>query len=220
MLTSARVLKVLKSTVLTLVKVTIITTTLAAFSEAALAACPGGKRFCLRFSGTPNNSVDFLDFDLDISILDSNPRPDEGLFQGAILEATYKTFDPPCTTGSSGNFSGCTLIQTLSFGSGSLISTRKPDGLIQYKSSVLTDGSNSLEFAFFTTSSAPDSLNIDLNETIRATSFLNAPFPDEVSNGVPLPFTVTEVPEPSTGLILGAGISGAILFLKRRQQSN
>lgn len=218
MMRSIMGLRILKVVVPVLVGATTVVAAVALFPETADAACPGGRRFCLRFSGSPNNSVSFLDFDLDPSVLDTNPRPDEGLFRGAILGATYRTFNPSCPTGNLGDFSGCNLIESLSFGSGDLISTRRPSGLVQYKSSPLVDNSNSLEFAFFTSSSDPDSLNLDLDEPIRATSFLNAPFPNDVSESVPLPFSVSEVPEPTTGLILGVGVSGAMLFWKRRKQ--
>jgi len=186
---------------------------------------------CPRLSGSPNAGEFRLDFDIDFSDLNSST----GFFPDVIQNAKYTA----CINGA-GLSSGCPTF-SLFFEPSYLISSLLPStdskfpGGTSYETIVNDRNSNFLKFTLFLPleDSANDPLHslVDLNQFLNvkklvllSSSSLNNPLPPSSGGAQTIPLVSapeqpTNVPENPTSVLLGAGIMGAILVLKRLGRS-
>jgi hypothetical protein len=187
---------------------------------------------CPKFSGSPNSDVFTLDFDIDFSNLYSST----GLFPDVIQNAKYTACTPPVL----GLSRGCPTF-SLFFNPSYLIASSLPNddfrfpGGTVYETLVSDQTPNFLKFSIFLPSSAKhDPLHslLDLQQSVDkekmvqlSSSSLNNPSAPSSGGVQPIRLTdttdsSTNVPENPLSILVGTGILGSILFLKRMKRSS
>ena len=194
-----------------------------------IAAClvpKSAQAVILKFSGTPNQTTP-ITFNLDASVENSDPDSNEGLFKGAVQEATL-------VCNESIDSSLCSLGEDLFFNPGDLTAVIS-DTEVQYQATLSDANSNVLSFTIqvllsdlaFSGAELVDSLSKLsqlLNETeipslVVTTEFRNSSGESSFGAGS-FNIEVIEVPEPGvTGILLGTGAMSTLLFLKRSKRS-
>jgi hypothetical protein len=184
---------------------------------------------CPKFSGSPNSDIFILDFDIDFSDLNSST----GLFPDVIQNAKYTA----CIDSRVGLSSGCPTF-SLFFNPSYLIASSLPNddfrfpGGTSYETLVSDQTFNFLKFSIFLPSTNHDPLHslVDLqqstneNKSVDLSSFgLNNPSTSSSGGVQPIRLAdttdnSTNVPENPLSVLLGTGMLGSIVFLKRMKR--